>query len=623
MTEIDTVSNNPEVEVPADDAVIGKAFRWSLAFLFTGVSVVLVVWLLLSGEPKPPIIPQAPLQPAERRTIAGGKVELPKLPFVDVTETAGITFDHTNGATGEKLLPETMGGGVAFFDYNNDERPDLLFVNSNHWPHATVKGPEATMALYRNEGVTDGQVKYTDVTKDAGLDLTFYGMGVACGDFDNDGWVDLFFSALGTNRLLKNVEGKFSDVTETANVAGAKDAWSTCCGFFDIDNDGDLDLYVGNYVTWTAEIDRQLKCTLDGKLRAYCRPDAYAGAHPYLYRNDGGGKFTDVSEASGVRVVNPDTKVPLAKALGLAPIDADQDGWMDFIVANDTVRNLLFHNQKDGTFKEVGITCGVAYGDEGTARGAMGIDSAWFRNDRTLGIAIGNFANEPTTLFCAPGDLMSFTDYANATGIGPQSRLFLKFGVFFADLDNDGRQDLLCANGHLDEDIHKVQRSQTYEQAPQLFWNVGQKGGTEFSPLTAAQTGSEFLKPMVGRGASFADIDADGDLDVILTSVGGPPRLLRNDQATGHHWLRVTAKGKTSNRDAIGARIELICGDRTLVRQVMPTRSYLSQSELPVTFGLGKDLKPEKLVVHWPGGGTTEAAVTEVDKQIEVEQATE
>lgn len=627
MTEIDTVSDNPnlsqpsDVEVPADDVVIGQAFRRSLLFLVAMVVIVGFVWLLLSGEPKPNIVPQAALQQAEVRAPVGSKVDLPDLPFTDITSDSGIKFVHTNGANGEKLLPETMGGGVAFFDYNNDKRPDLLFVNSDEWPQSTRKGPAPTMALYRNDGVVDGQVKYTDVTAEAGLALTFYGMGVACGDFDNDGWVDLFFSALGPNKLLRNVEGKFSDVTETAGVAGETDAWSTCCGFFDIDNDSDLDLFVGNYVLWTAQIDRRLACTLDGKLRAYCRPDAYAGAHPYLYRNDGRGRFTDISEESGVRVVNPDTRVPLAKALGLAPIDVDQDGWMDFVVANDTVRNLLFHNQKNGKFEEIGITSGVAYGDEGTARGAMGIDTAWFRNDATLGVAIGNFANEPTTLFCATKDALSFTDYANATGIGPQSRLFLKFGVFFADLDNDGRQDLLCANGHLDEDINKVQRSQQYEQSPQLFWNVGPMKGTEFVPLTQAETGVDFLKPMVGRGASFADIDHDGDLDVILTCVGGKPRLLRNDQKLGHHWLRVMARGKTANRDAVGARVELVCGKTRLVRHVMPTRSYLSQSELPVTFGLGPELKPERVIVHWPGGGQTEVANPGVDRVVDVVQS--
>lgn len=614
-----TVNNSPgpgaENEQGADDAAIGRAFRTSLILLVVLGGAAAGAYFYLTAKKPPEVVvkPGVSLPTVRERP----KVDPPKIPFTDITKEAGISFTHVNGATGEKLLPETMGGGVAFFDYNNDGQQDLLFVNSAPWPDKAAS-PAPTMALYRNDGG-----KFSDVTAEAGLAQSFYGMGVACGDYDDDGWVDLFFSVLGSNRLYRNNQGKFEDATASAGLAGEADSWSTCCGWVDIDNDRDLDLFVGNYVRWSAETDRKLDCTLDGKLRAYCRPDAYDGAFPYLYRNEGNGKFTDISEEAGVRVQNPDTKVPLSKSLGLMPIDLDADGWMDLVVANDTVRNLVFHNTKDGKFVEIGIDTGIAFDSAGNARGAMGIDAARFRNDTTMGLAIGNFANEPTALYCATKDPMRFNDYAEATGIGPQSRVQLKFGVFFFDADLDGRQDLLTVNGHLDEDISKVQRSQTYEQAPSLFWNCGAKSSTEFLPLGTAECGKEFFVPLVGRGASYADIDADGDLDIVLTSTGGKPRLLRNDLSTGAHRLRVQLEGTLANRNALGAWVEVHADKQVLARQVMPTRSYLSQVELPVTFGLGKIDKVDKLVIHWPGGKTQEVKEVALDQVLKVTQPKE
>lgn len=604
-------------ELERDDAIIGVAFRWSLAGLATlALAVGGVYWYLTRTRE---IVRQqiATRQAAKR---AAPRRELPRVRFVDVTQEAGITFVHENGAYGEKLLPETMGGGCAAFDYDNDGDQDLFLVNSDFWPwHVPPGKPRPTMALYRN----DGDWRFADVTAEAGLNISCYGMGAAVGDYDNDGWVDLFISAVGANRLFRNVGGRFTDVTNEAGVAGGEEDWSTACGFFDYDHDGDLDLLVCNYVVWSREIDVALDCRLTGRLRAYCRPDAFAGTFPYLYRNDGQGKFTDVSAMAGVQVRNPITKVPLAKSLGLIPVDFDQDGWIDFVVANDTVQNLAFRNRGDGTFEELGAERGIAFDANGNARGAMGIDAAYFRNDDSLGVAIGNFANEPTALYVTHGRELQFTDDANVTGIGPPSQTRLKFGLFFFDFDLDGRLDVFTANGHLEDEINKLQESQHYEQPPHLFCNCGPEAESEFVLMPPGRLGEDFDRPLVGRGALYADFDGDGDLDVLITAIRSRPRLLRNDQRLGHHWLRVKLVGRHCNRDAIGAWVELHAGGNVQRRQVMPTRSYLSQVELPVTFGLGKANRVERLVIHWPDGSRQEVVPPGVDRLIVVEQATQ
>ncbi|NNJ64276.1 MAG: CRTAC1 family protein, partial [Xanthomonadales bacterium] len=520
----------------------------------------------------------------------------PAVMFRDVTRQAGIDFEHVTGAYGDKLLPETMGSGAAFFDYDNDGDSDLLLVNGDHWPgRGLADRPRPTLALYRN----DGSGAFEDVTREGGLDLSLYGMGVAVGDYDNDGDADVYLTALGRNLLLRNDDGRFHDASGEAGVEGAADAWSTSAAFVDVDNDGDLDLFVGNYVRWSPELDFEVDFRLTGIGRAYGPPSAYEGFHNYLFRNDGGGRFSDVSEASGIHVLNPATGRPVGKALAVVPVDIDRDGWIDLLVANDTVQNFLYRNRGDGSFEEQGALLGVAFDRDGKATGAMGADAAHFRNDGDLGIAIGNFANEMTSLYVTQAAAPPFTDEAIVEGIGSVSRRALTFGLFFFDFDLDGRLDLLQANGHLEEEINKVQSSQQFKQAAQLFWNCGCRSG--FLPQPAEAVG-DLATPLVGRGAAYADIDGDGDLDVLITQNGGPPLLLRNDLALGHHWLRVKLVGQTVNRDAIGARVELRTGDTLQRQQLMPSRSYLSQVEPVLTFGLGTADRIDELTVVWPDG---------------------
>jgi enediyne biosynthesis protein E4 len=545
--------------------------------------------------------------------------EIPTVKFADITKESGITFVHNNGAYGEKLLPESMSGGVAFLDYDNDGAQDLLFINSTYWPGHIPEGKlPSTMALYHN----DGHGHFTDVTKDSGLDVSFYGTGVAIGDYDNDGLPDVFITGVGGNHLFHNDgHGKFHDVTSALGAGDSTKDWSMGAAFVDYDNDGKLDLFVCNYVQWSPEIDRAKSYELPNIGRAYGPPRNFAGTFPCLYHNDGQGHFSDVSAKAGVQVKDPATGLPMAKSLAVAPVDVDNDGWIDLVVANDTVPNFLFHNQHDGTFKEIGARSGVAYDAYGLVRGAMGIDSARFRNDDKLGIAIGNYANEMNALYVAQRDSLLFADEATREGVGLASQKLLKFGLFFFDYDLDGRLDVLTANGHLEPEINRVQSNQQYQQPAQLFWNSGGSKGASFLPVPAEKCGNDLLKPIVGRGAAFADIDGDGDLDVVLTQIGGSPLLLRNDQNLHHHWIRLKLVGTKSNRDGIGAWIKVRVGGHTLSRQVMPTRSYLSQSELPVTIGLGDATNLDSIEILWPGGPTQKINPPAIDRVTVITEA--
>jgi hypothetical protein len=610
---------DPDTE-ERDDAIIGKALRYSLAALLIGGAAVGAIVYFAWPEPPVEEVRETELAAVEVRDLSAAAI--PKVNFTDVTDSAGIAFTHANAAHGEKLLPETMGGGCAFLDFDNDGDQDILLINGlNRWPWDKATGandePPATMALYRN----DGAGKFEDATAGSGLDISMYGMGCAVGDYDNDGRVDVFITAVGKNALFHNEgDGKFADVSAATGVAGVDEQWSTSAGWVDYDRDGDLDLFVCNYLKWSRAYDASQNFQLTGGGRAYGRPQNFEGSLPYLYRNDGAGKFTEVAKDAGLQMLNPNTKVPMAKSLGVVFEDVDADGWVDIVVANDTVQNFLFHNEHDGTFREIGALTGIAFDMNGNARGAMGIDAARFRNNDALGIAIANFANEMTALYVTTGDLMQFMDEAIATGLGPSSRLELKFGLFFWDYDLDGRLDIFTNNGHLEDEINRVQPSQHYAQSPHLFWNCGAAEATEFMPVSAELCGADLMKPIVGRGATYADIDNDGDLDVLITGIASPPRLLRNDQEQNHHWLRLKLTGSASNRDAIGAQVEVELADRVLHRQVSPTRSYLSQVELPVSFGLGDAAEIRRVTVRWPDGSSQAVAVDKVDMTYEVTQ---
>ena len=598
----------PEEEVAhLDDAVIGRAFRWSIAaFVLLVLVVAGVIWYAQrKPAPGPAKVTSITAPVAAQR----GAAQMPAVKFADITKEAGINFVHNSGAYGDKLLPETMGSGAAFWDFDSDGDQDLLFVNCTSWPWRS--GKATTAALYQN----DGKGKFADVTAGSGLDVPIFAMGAAVGDYDNDGRADVFITAVGGNRLFHNEgQGKFRAIT------GMGDAWSSAAAWVDYDNDGDLDLFVGNYVRWSREIDLEVGYKLVGVGRAYGQPMNFEGAFPYFYRNDGGGKFTEVSKDAGLQIKNTATGVPTAKTLGVAPVDLDNDGWMDLIVANDTVRNLVFHNQRNGTFKEIGALTGIAFDTYGNTRGAMGIDAARYRDDGTLGVVIGNFANEMTALYVSQNSPLVFTDEAIPEGIGPASRLLLKFGVFFFDYDLDSRLDVLSANGHLEEEISKIQQSQQYAQPAQLFWNSGAESGATFLPVPAEKAGNDLFKRIVGRGSAYADIDGDGDLDVVMTQTGGAPLLVRNDQQVGNHWLRLKLVGRKSNRDAIGAWVHARAGGRTISRQVMPTRSYLSQSELPVTIGLGKLDKVDEIEIIWTGGQRQKVANARLNAMSVIEQ---
>ena len=595
------------------EAIIRHWFRRSLAVILgIGIIGAGIGWYL--GRDK------APVTIIEEASVSGPVIEegaQPQMPptvnFRDITRAAGIDFVHTNGAYGDKLMPESIGSGAAFFDYDNDGDQDLLLINSTWFP-GHEQGTTPTLALYRN----DGTGQFADVTREAGLAINCFGMGVAAGDFDNDGWTDLYITALGENYLLKNGQGHFTDITRASGTAGQPADWSTAAAFIDVDNDGDLDLFVGNYIQWSRDIDLEIDFRVTGLGRAIGAPNHFFGTTNRLYRNDGQGRFSDVSQAAGIVITDPVTQAQTGKALAVAPVDYDRDGWIDLFVANDTTQNFLYHNLGEGQFEEIGALEGIAFDRNGKATGAMGMDAAYFRNDEDLGIGIGNFANEMSSLYVTIGGQPPFADEAILEGFGPASRLALTFGLFFFDYDLDGRLDLFQANGHLETEINVVQSSQTYAQTAQLFWNCGTACRGRFVTVTAT---GDLATPMVGRGAAYADIDNDGDLDIVVVQNGRRAVLFRNEQSLGHHWLRVRLTGSTANRNAIGAVVELSVDGVTQRRMVMPTRSYLSQSELPLTFGLGTANTVGELHITWPDGQQQTVPVPQIDIMMTINQA--
>ncbi|MGB6472856.1 MAG: CRTAC1 family protein [Candidatus Sulfotelmatobacter sp.] len=515
-----------------------------------------------------------------------GAAAAPGFRLVDVTGEAGIHFQHNSGAYGGKLLPETLGSGCAFFDYDGDGWQDILLINGMDWPgHKTQR---STLRLYHN----NRNGTFTDVTVRAGLNIEHYGMGVAVGDYNNDGFPDILVTCVGQNRLFRNTgKGTFVDVT-TASGLGKREGFSTSALWVDYDRDGLLDLFVCNYVKWSPEHD--VFCSLDGKHKSYCTPEAYRGETCWLFHNRGNATFEDVTAASGIFDSS-------SKSLGVAMLDEDRSGWPDLLVANDTQPNKLYRNQRNGTFKDAAVEAGLAFSNEGKARAGMGVDAADFENSGHPGVAITNFDNEMIGLYQSNGK--TFEDIAAASGVGMASKTSLGFGCVFLDANLDGWLDLAVANGHIDETVRNIRGNVGYAQPPQLFVNGG-KGGS-FRDV-AADLGGTFSQPKVGRGLAYADFDRDGDLDLLLTTNNGPAYLYRNDQLAGNKSIRVRLVGTKSNRDGIGATVQIFDGDLTQSRMVKSGSSYLSQSELPVTFGLEKRDHIDRVVVQWPSGRTEE-----------------
>jgi enediyne biosynthesis protein E4 len=542
-----------------------------------------------TAKPEPPTAMAASAAAPVSPSTATSQVEAPRpsgpIQFTDVTAAAGIHFKHNSGAFGKKYLPETMGSGVCFIDYDNDGWQDIFLVNSMDWPGQKAGAPSYP-ALYHNNH--DGT--FTDVTRTAGLAVQSYGMGCAVGDYDNDGFDDLYLTAVGSSHLYHNQgNGKFVDVTAKAGVASP--GFSASAAWVDYDNDGKLDLFVTHYIEWSIETDQY--CSLDNKNKSYCTPQRYKGESSHLYHNKGGGVFEDVTKKAGLWD-------PTSKALGVALIDFDNDGWMDLFVSNDTEANKLYRNNHDGTFSEAGLTAGIAFSESGRVRAGMGVDAADFDGTGNFGLVIGNFTNESMALYRNDGAGL-FTDEAPKSGLGAMTSGALTFGCLFVDYDLDGLLDVVAANGHVSDDIAVVQPTVKYAQPLGVFRNLGEKKFEDVS----GKLGKAIQKPVVGRGVAYGDFDKDGDLDLVVTTSGGPVRLLRNENANQNDFLRVKLVGTKSNRDGIGARVTLVTGSGArLTRMVKSGSSYLSQSEMPVTFGLGKPGKnvPVRIEIVWPGG---------------------
>jgi hypothetical protein len=507
--------------------------------------------------------------------------------FQDVTAKAGIHFVHNNGAFGKKFLPETVGPGVAFIDYDNDGWPDIFLVNGTDWPGHVHK--HTAPKLYHNNH--DGT--FTDVTHKAGLDIEMYGIGVAVGDYDNDGYDDLFVTAYGLSRLFhNNGNGTFTDVTQKAGLAGVKE-FGTSAAWVDYDKDGKLDLVVGNYVQWTPETD--LYCTMDGKSKSYCTPESYKGTSVRLWHNNGNGTFADVTQKAGLGE-------PTSKTLGVAVLDYDNDGWPDLLFSNDTQPNKLYHNNANGTFTEKAVVAGVAFSEDGVARAGMGVDTGDYDRSGNTSLLITNFSNQMLSLYHNEGKGL-FVDEAPRSEVGRASLLTLGFGCFFFDYDLDGWPDILVVNGHIDPDIQKVQVNVRYAEPPHLFRNLG-KG--KFAEVTKS-AGAEFAAARVGRSAAYADVFNDGRLDVLLSTNGGAAHLFRNVAAGAskeklNHSVRFKLIGTKSNRDGIGAVVRVTTSDGTQTQMLKSGSSYLAANELVLTFGLGKLTEADAVEIRWPSG---------------------
>jgi enediyne biosynthesis protein E4 len=520
--------------------------------------------------------------------------------FRDITAQAGIHFIHNNGAFGKKWLPETMGPGCAFIDYDNDGYPDILLINGEDFPGHPHAGA-TTLKLYHNNH--DGT--FTDVTRRAGLAVPMYGFGVAIGDYDNDGFDDIFISALGQSHLFhNNGNGTFTDVTKSAGLWG-QDEFSTSAAWVDYDRDGKLDLVVSNYVQWSEQTD--LYCTIDGAHKSYCTPESYKGASVRLWHNLGNGKFEDATQKAGLGDRT-------SKSLGIAILDYNGDGWPDILIANDTEPNKLYLNKKNGTFEERGVSAGIGFSEDGVARAGMGVDAADYDHSGHASVLITNFANQMVSLYHNEGNGL-FVDEAPQSEIGRATLVTLGFGCFFFDYDNDGWPDIFVADGHIENEIERVQKRVSYAEPPHLFRNLG---GGKFTEVTE-QMGKVFSMPKVARGAAYADIDNTGFLDILLTTNGGPAYLFHNEGGTNHS-LRIKLQGTKSNRDGIGAVVRVTSGNEKQQKMLRSGSSYLSQSELVLTFGLGGQVKADTVEMQWPSGQIDKLTNVNAGQTVTVEE---
>ncbi|MSR17804.1 MAG: CRTAC1 family protein [Phycisphaerales bacterium] len=626
-------SDDPD-DVPLTDSIIARAWWWSLLVVAVlGVAAAGVVLFVRRAPPAAPSPSGAPI------ALPGPpQLQAPSAPhFTDVAQSSGVCFTHTTGAQGDKLLPETMGGGVALTDLDSDGDADIVLIDGCEFDGPAFSAPpkgRGPVQVFQNLG----NMKFVAVPEAVAADSPMYGMGVAAADYDGDGRVDLFVTGVGEDRLYRNVsEGgliRLHEATAESGIAG-DGAWSTSAGFFDADRDGDLDLLVARYVRWSPAIDRVVDFRLDGVGRAYGPPTGFGGSQLSYWLNNGG-VFHESTAESGFTVSNGSSGEPVGKALGLLFEDPDRDGDLDVFVANDTVPKFVFENTGSGIFREVGTTSGFAFDRNGAATGAMGIDAATLHQSDDLAIAVGNFANEPSSLYVSRGLNIRFSDDATVAGLAAATRPVLTFGLLFLDADLDGDLDLYQANGHIESEINRVQSSQSYEQPGQLFLNqteqmeAASKGESSqllssSSPLFVQATPDkvgDLALPAVGRGAASADLDHDGDVDIVRTQVGGSVAVLRNDVLPdqSRHWLRVRLIGKAPNTGAIGSRIDLIACGKSQRRLVSGTRSYLSQVELAVNFGLGSCDQVETLTITWPSGSIEVVPVEGIDSEIVVSE---
>jgi len=513
--------------------------------------------------------------------------------FHDATQEAGIDFVHVNGANGQKFVIETIGPGGGFFDYDGDGRLDIYLINGAAVP-GTEYDPAPQNALYHNRG--DGT--FVDVTDYTGVGDTGYGMGCAVGDIDNDGELDLYVTNFGANVLYRNEgNGTFADVTVAAEVGD--EGWGASAAFADIDRDGFVDLYVGNYHNFSYANHRV--CSEGGSgLQLYCGPEAFDGVTDVLYRNEGDGTFADITAAAGLGSAE-------GKELGVVFGDVDLDGDPDLYLANDRTLNFLYLNDGTGHFADEALLAGVAYNEDGDVEAGMGVDMGDYDNDGDPDLFVTNFQWETNTLYENLGD-GTFVDETFPAGLGKDSIAYLAWGTRFFDADNDGDRDLFVANGHLESDVEQYQNA-TFPQRNQLFLNVGDGRFEEY-----AEDGGALSLKRVSRGAAFGDYDDDGDIDVLVANVAAQPTLLRNDGASGH-WVRLQLEGRDSNRAGIGTRVEVTSGGRVQTDEVRSGASYLSQSDVQLHFGLGTATSIERVVVYWPNGRVEEYAALDVNQE--------